>query len=264
MHPYLALPTPHLFGHRGASGEAPENTLESFELAWSQGVPFLEMDCHGTKDGEIVVMHDAELDRTTQASGPVRSCRWDELAALDAGYRFSPDGESFPYRGKGVRVPRLREVLAAFPEARVNLEIKQGDPPIATEVLRLIREADAVERVLLAAEDEQVMAQIRALDPPTGIGMCRGDVVEFFQSILEGRIEAYRAPGDALQIPPEFMGQPLITSEMLEAARSVGLRVHVWTINDPDQMRSLLQLGVDGLMSDYPGRLVDVARSVAR
>jgi glycerophosphoryl diester phosphodiesterase len=261
VHPYFDIRRPQLFGHRGASGEAPENTRPSFERALAQGVQYLEMDCHATADGEIVVHHDATLERTTDAGGPVSALTFRELERVDAGFRFTPDaGRSFPFRGAGVRVPRLAEVLAAFPEARVNLEVKQADPPIAEEVVRLVRRARAEARVLLAAEDEAVLAQLRALDPGTALGSSLVDVVEFVRAGAEGRLEQFTPRGHALQVPTHALGRPLVTREFVAAAHARGLAVHVWTINEPDEMRRLLELGVDGLMSDFPARLVAAAR----
>lgn len=260
VHPYFDTPRPHLFAHRGASAEYPENTLPAFERAWQAGTPFLETDCHGTADGEIVLLHDATLDRTTDGRGLVRERRWSEIARLDAGYSFtSPDGDR-PFRGQGIRVPRLAELLDALPEARVNLEIKQADPPIAGRVLRVIREARAEDRILLAAEDGALLDTVRALQPRTAIGSSVRDVTSFFRALREGRIDRFRPAGDALQIPIEAFGEKLVTPESIEAAHRVGLFLHVWTVNDPSSMRNLLALGVDGLMSDDPTRLVAVAR----
>ena len=126
MHPYFDTPLPHLFAHRGASGEAPENTLPAFERAVEHGIRYLELDCHGTADGEIVICHDAELSRTTDGEGPISEHSLAKLEQLDAGYRFSRDAESFPYRNRGVRMPTLRTVLEAFPKQHLNLEVKQG------------------------------------------------------------------------------------------------------------------------------------------
>jgi glycerophosphoryl diester phosphodiesterase len=263
MHPYLALPTPHLFGHRGASGEAPENTIVAFERAWKQGVPFLETDCHATKDGEIVACHDAAVERTTDGSGEIRTLRMTELERLDAGYRFSPDGRTHPFRGRGVRIPRLADLLAAFPEARFNLEIKQAEPPIAEQVVELIAKLGALDRVLLAADEPEILEHVRSLRAGTALGMSRADALEFFRAVHEGRMDAYRAPGHALQIPPEFMGQPLVTPQVMAAAHRAGLVVHVWTVNDPARMAVLLASGVDGLMSDFPARLVEAAHRAA-
>ncbi len=262
MHPYFDLPTPHLFGHRGASGEAPENTIASFELARAQGVVYLEMDCHATRDGVIVVTHDSDVDRTTDGEGPVRELVFAQLERLDAGYRFSPDGgRSFPFRGTGLRVPQLTEVLERFPEARLNLEIKQPDPPIAEAVIAVIRRADATERVLLAADEHAILENVRKLDPGTAVGSSRDDVAAFYVALRGGGIDGLEPRGHALQIPPRVFGEDLVTPEAVDAAHRLGLRIHVWTINDPREMRELLSRGVDGLMSDFPARLVEVARA---
>jgi glycerophosphoryl diester phosphodiesterase len=263
VHPYFAPAAPQLFGHRGASGEAPENTLPSFELAWQQGVRFLEMDCHATRDGEIVVFHDATLERTTDGRGALRALSWHELSRLDAGFRFTPDGESFPFRGKGVRVPLLSEVLRALPDARINLEVKQADPPIAGVVLEVIRRAKAEERVLLAADEPEILASIRALRPATALGSSRADVLAFYVALRDRAIEAHRPLGHALQIPTSFLGQSLVTPESVAAAEALELHMHVWTINDEDEMRALLRAGVHGVMSDFPERLVRIAREIA-
>jgi glycerophosphoryl diester phosphodiesterase len=262
VHPYFAQPRPHLFAHRGASAEAPENTLPAFARAVELGIPYLELDAHGTRDGEIVICHDEALERTTDGTGPIRERRFAEIERLDAGYRFTRDGQGFPYRGCGVRMPRLAALIDAFPRARFNLELKQRDPPIVDEVVALLRRARATDRFLLAAEDDALLQRVRKADPGTAIGSSFGDVLAFFQALLEGRIEAFRPAGQALQIPTSFAGQPLVTEESLAAARRLGLFVHVWTVNEPDEMRRLLALGVDGLMSDDPARLLEVARAM--
>jgi glycerophosphoryl diester phosphodiesterase len=260
MHPYFDIPRPHLFGHRGASAEAPENTLPSFARALEHGVPYLELDCHATRDGEVVVLHDAELERTTDGQGLVSELSFAELERLDAGYRFTFDGHSFPFRGTGVRVPRFAEVLKAFPGTRLNLEVKQAEPPIAAEVVRLVRRANASGRILLASAEEPILAEIVALDPGTALGSSTVDVIEFVKAAAESRLESFVPRGHALQIPPDAFGRPLVTRELVQAAHALGLFVHVWTINEADEMRRLLALGVDGLMSDFPGLLVATAR----
>jgi len=260
MHPYFDIARPHLFGHRGASAEAPENTLVAFTRALAHGVPYLELDCHATRDGEIVVLHDAELARTTDSHGLVSELSYAELQGLDAGYRFTRDGHTFPFRGKGIRVPRFSEVLSAFPDTRLNLEVKQAKPPIAEQVVRLIRRANASARVLLAAAEEPILAEIVKLDPGTALGSSTVDVIAFVKAAAESRLERFVPRGHALQIPPDAFGRPLVTPELVSAAHALGLFVHVWTINEADEMRRLLALGVDGLMSDDPALLVATAR----
>jgi glycerophosphoryl diester phosphodiesterase len=258
-HPFFDAALPHLFAHRGASGEAPENTLLAFKLALRQGVRYLETDCRSTRDGEIVLLHDASLERTTDGQGQVAGLRWSELASLDAGHRFSPDGSRFPFRGQGARIPRLCDALDAFPAARFNVEIKSSDPGIIAEVLRLVRAARASERVLLTCAEDSGAAALHALSPDTALGSSLADVLALADAIREDALDHFRARGHALQVPAEFMGRPVISAEMVDAAHQVGLFVHVWTINDPVEMHRLLGLGVDGLMSDFPGRLLAAA-----
>jgi glycerophosphoryl diester phosphodiesterase len=256
MHPYFDIRRPHLFAHRGASAEAPENTLPAFTRAVEHGVRYLELDCHATRDGEVVVLHDAELERTTDGEGPVSQHTFAELERLDAGYRFTRDGQRFPFRGTGVRIPRFAEILKSFPEARLNLEVKQAEPAIAAQVVRMLRETNASRRVLLAAAEEPILAEIAALDPGTALGSSTVDVIEFVKAAAEGRLASFKPRGHALQIPPHAFGRPLVTRELVEAAHALGLFVHVWTINDAVEMRRLAALGVDGVMSDDPRLLL--------
>ena len=256
MHPFFDIRRPHLFGHRGASAEAPENTLPAFARALEHGVAYLELDCHATRDGEIVVLHDAELERTTNGAGPVSQLSFAELERLDAGFRFTPDGHSFPFRGAGLRVPRFEDVLKAFPTAGLNLEVKQAGPAVAERVVKLVQRANAASRVLLAAAEEPTLAAIVALDPGTAIGSSIVDIAEFVKAAAEGRLASFEPRGHALQIPPDAFGRPLVTRELVEAAHALGLFVHVWTINDEAEMRRLAALGVDGVMSDDPRLLV--------
>jgi glycerophosphoryl diester phosphodiesterase len=263
VHPYFDQPRPHLFAHQGASGEAPSNTLPAFERALDLGIVYLETDCHATRDGEIVLCHDETVDATTDGSGAIADYSYAELSALDAGHRFSADGQTFPFRGQAVRIPRLAEVLERFPAARINLEVKQGDLSVVQDVVRIVQRAGAAQRVLLAAAEDAVMESIRKLDPGTAIGSSLGDLVAFYQALQEERIDRFQPLGQALQIPTDFDGNPLITRESLDAAHRLGLFMHVWTINDPDEMRRLLEAGVDGVMSDFPGQLLQVARKLS-
>jgi glycerophosphoryl diester phosphodiesterase len=155
-----------------------------------------------------------------------------------------------------VRVPRFADVLKEFPGTRLNLEVKQADPDIAEQVVRMIREANASRRVLLAAAEEPILAKLVALDPGTALGSSTADVIEFVKAAAERRLESFAPRGHALQIPPDAFGRPLVTRELVEAAHALGLFVHVWTINEANEMRRLHELGVDGVMSDDPRLLV--------
>ena len=251
---------PANFAHRGASARAPENTLEAFRLAVEAGAGGLELDVHMTLDKEIVVIHDPTVDRTTNGSGAVAEMTLDEIKALDAGYRFSPNGGStYPYRGRGLRTPRLAEVYEEFPNAPVNIEIKQAQPGVEEAVLKVIWEAGAAGRTLVASNRHGVVRRFRRISGgriPTAAS--RREIARFYL-LSRLRLERlYRPAYDALQVPPDYRGTPLVTPRFLEAAHDRGVRVDVWTINDPDEMRRLLDLGADGVMTDRPEELVGV------
>ncbi len=244
---------PRVFGHRGAAGLAPENTLASFALGLALGADVLELDVHASRDGRIVVMHDPDVERTTNGTGPLREQPWSELQRLDAGHHFSRDGRDFPYRGQGIRIPALEDLLLAYPHAPCNIEIKQEDPPIAEEVVRLIRRLGAAPRILLAAEHDSIMTEIRRYAGEIPTSFAAEEVAAFVSHLTTSSFDGYDPPGCALQIPPRFGPIELVTAGSVAAAHRCGLEVHVWTINERDEMEQLLGLGVDGIISDLPG-----------
>ena len=246
--------------HRGASASAPENTLEAFRLAVESGAGGLELDVHMTRDGEIVVLHDPTVDRTTEGTGPVSGMSLSEVRRLDAGYRFASDG-AHPYRGKGVLVPTLAEVFREFPEVVVNMDIKEHRPGFEEAVLREIRAAGAGGRTLVASWDFGTIRRFRWLSGgrvPTAAS--RFEIGAFYVS-SRLRLERLLRPAyDALQVPVRHRGLELVTRRFLDAAHDRGVRVDAWTIDEAGEMRRLLDLGVDGIMSDRPGVLAEVLR----
>jgi glycerophosphoryl diester phosphodiesterase len=261
MRGFFAGTRPRLFAHRGASGEAPENTLAAFQRAVEIGVSYAELDVHASCDGQVVVIHDGTLERTINGYGNVRDYTLSELQQFDAGYHFSLDGgQTFPFRSSGVRVPTLAEVLRHFPTVNFTVEIKQADPPIEEQVIAVVRGSGRENTIILASEHDQVLTCVRALAPDIATSFAYGEVVDFIQRVATDQLGGYHPPGQALQIPPEFQGVPLVTSQTVAAAHAVGCEVHVWTINDPEEMERLLHLGVDGIMSDFPARLLAIAQ----
>jgi glycerophosphoryl diester phosphodiesterase len=250
---FLSGPKPRVFGHRGAAGLAPENTIPSFALALAMGADILELDVHATRDGVPVVMHDPTVDRTTNGAGAVSEYSWAELRALDAGHQFTRDGREFPYRGHGVHIPTLEAVLKRFPLARCNMEVKQESRALVEEVVQLIRRLDAEHRVLLAAEHDSIMRLLRVAAGSIATSFAAGEVADFIGRLPAGDFSTYEPKGVALQIPVRFGDIELVTAESVEAAHRCGLEVHVWTVNDPEEMQNLLHLGVDGIISDLPG-----------
>jgi len=260
-HPFFAPRRPLAIGHRGCAGEVPENTLASFERALADGAVVIETDVHLTRDGVPVLIHDDDVARVSDRAGAVRDFDWPALRALDAGFRFTaPDG-STPYRGRGLRIPSLAEALDALPGARLNLELKEDLPGFSERVLAVIREAGREETTLVTSGADRLMQKLRAAVAQTRSGVALGaSGVEVARFALAARNGEPPPPGAmALQIPTHFAGQPLVTPELLEAANAHGVQVHVWTINEPDEIAALLALGVDGIVSDYPARVVAAA-----
>jgi glycerophosphoryl diester phosphodiesterase len=246
------------FAHRGASARAPESTLEAFRLAVEAGAGGLELDVHMTRDGELVVIHDATVDRTTERSGAVAAMTLAELRGLDAGYRFSPDGgRTHPYRGRGVRIPTLTEVYEEFPATCVNIDIKEPQAGAEKAVLRVIRDAEG--RSLVVSDAHAVVRRFRRVSAGRiSTGASRSEVTAFY-ILSKLHLERLVHPAyDALQVPVDYRGISLVTPRFVEAAHSLGVRVDVWTINDPGEMKRLLDLGVDVIMTDRPEVLAGV------
>ncbi|CAN5139014.1 glycerophosphodiester phosphodiesterase [soil metagenome] len=240
------------FAHRGASLRAPENTLESFRLA--AGAGGLELDVHLTSDGRIAVIHDDSVDRTTDGAGLVREMTLREVQSLDAGYRFTPDGgATYPYRGRGVRVPQLGEVFRELQDHKVNIDIKEAQPGIEAAVLKTIEEAGAGDRVLVVSEMQDVMERFRELSRGrVSTGASRREIGVFYR-LSRLRLEFLSCPSyDALQVPARFGVREMVTPRFVEAAHSRGVRVDVWTIDDAPEMHRLLDLGADLIITNRP------------
>jgi glycerophosphoryl diester phosphodiesterase len=245
--------------HRGGAGLWPENTLYAFERAAALGVDVLETDVRATKDGELVVFHDEGVGRTTDGAGRVGSLTLAELKRLDAAYRFTPDGgRSFPLRGTGVTIPTLREVFKALPHMRFNIEPKQGVPAIVAPLCRLVREHGMAERVLVASFSAAVIEEFRRECPEVATAAASGEVASFLTLHNAGLSHSYSPAMQALQVPEHAGALTVLTRAFVESAHGRGLRVHAWTVNDESDMRRLVEMGVDGVMTDYPDRLLKV------
>ena len=250
-----------VIAHRGGAGLWPENTLYAFERAASLGVDVIETDVRATSDGEVVVMHDEHVGRTTDGAGRVASMTLAELKRLDAGYRWTADGgRTFPFRGQGVTVPTLREVFAALPSMRFNVEPKQSDPQIVAPLCRLIREYGMSGKVMVAAFNRPTLEQFRRECPEVATSASASEVGVFLAMQRSGLAASYSPPMQAVQVPEWAGAVRVLHRDFVAAAHGRNLRVHAWTVNDEQAMRRLLDMGVDGVMTDYPDRLLKVLR----
>jgi glycerophosphoryl diester phosphodiesterase len=247
-----------VIAHRGGAALRPENTLAAFEHAAALGADVLEMDLRVTADGEIVVLHDATLDRTTDGSGRVDSMTLEAVRRLDAGYRFAGEG-GFPFRGQGIRVPTLEEVLERLPGMRMVLEMKQFTAPQAEKLCALVRRTGMAEKVLVASMPEAPLAAFRAACPEVATSMNASEA-RYFLVVTS----AYTPAAPALQIPDRLGQTVLATPELAATARRRNLKLHVWTVNDERRMRELIEIGVDGIITDRPDRLLPLASVACR
>jgi glycerophosphoryl diester phosphodiesterase len=220
--------------------------------AWDADM--LEMDVRLTRDGEVVVIHDALVDRTTDGAGPVSSFSLAELQRLDAGYRFVDLQGEASFRGKGVRVPHFEEVLTAFPGTRLNVESKE--PEAAGPLVEIILRNGAQDRVLVAAAGEARRRSARGYPGPWGAS--RHHILLFWALHRLPGSGPYTPGADILQVPEVWRGMRIVTRSLVRAAHRRNLPVQVWTVDDPDDMRRLLSWGVDGIQSDRPDLLAGI------
>lgn len=256
-HPFWDAPAPRVIAHRGGRGLWPENTLYAFQRSAALGADVLEMDLRRSADGEIVVLHDTTVDRTTDGSGAVAALTLAELARLDAGFRWTQDGGgSYPYRGRDIRVPALKDVFQALPQARMNLEMKPYDAQLAGPLCALIRAHGMERRVVVAAMEQGPMDAFRSACPRVATAATRDEVIRFarLSAIFLAPLFAPRA--EVLQVPERAGSYEVLTPRFARGARGLNLKLEVWTVNDLEAMRRLVDLPVDGIMTDYPDRLV--------
>lgn len=246
-----------VFAHRGGGGLLPENTLPAFIYSSSLGADVLELDIHRTSDGELVVIHDRTVDRTTDGRGKVSEMTLAELKELDAAAQFTADGgKTFPFRGRGFTIPTLREIFDAFPDSIFNVEPKRQGSEMAEPLCALIREKNMTNKVIVGSFTQSIIDDTREACPEIATSATPTEAISFFLRELGGIERSYSPPMQALQIPKTFVGMDVVTKDFVDAAHERNLKVHVWTINSKDEMQRLIDLGVDGIMTDYPNELL--------
>ena len=241
---FLDWPGPLPFAHRGGASEAPENTLPAFQHAVALGYTYLETDVHVTADGVLLAFHDDRLDRVTDRTGTIAELPWSVVREAKV------DGRE--------PIPRFEDLLGSFPLARVNVDPKHDeavDPLVA-----VLRRCNAVERVCIGAFSDRRLARIRTLCGPT---LCTSLGPRDIAKLRAASIGAprLRFPAPCAQVPTSARGIPLVDRRFVEAAHVRGMQVHVWTIDDDAEMSRLLDLGVDGIMTDRPAALKAVLES---
>ena len=256
IHPAVAQ-RPQFIAHRGGAGLYPENTLFAFRRAvedWA--VDAIELDVHATADGHCVVIHDPTVDRTTNGAGRVADLTLAELQRLDAGYRFTPDdGRTFPYRGLGLRIPTIEEVLAELP-ADITLIVEVKTRAAQAPLFEAVRRAGAEQRVIAAGMYDADRDLFSRYPGPVSASM--EQIRRFVILHRLGLWRLWRPPVDVVQMPEYWSGRRVLTPGLVTALHASGLPVHIWTVDETADMERLLDWGVDGILTDRPDRLAAV------
>ena len=237
-----------VIAHRGFSGEAPENTTAAFRRAIEVGADMIELDVLLSRDGELVVIHDDTLDRTTDGSGRVADHTLEELSRLDAGSWFAPEFA-------GERIPTLEEVLRlAHGRILVNIEIKteavtgEAEGGVVDKTLALVERLGMRDRIVISSFDPRALAHARALDPTIATA-----------SLRSSRHHAESSPAEVMESVGSQafnLSRNEVSREVVEACHALGRPVAVYTVNEESEMRRLVELGVDALFTDHPDRLL--------
>jgi glycerophosphoryl diester phosphodiesterase len=250
-------PHPLVFAHRGGAGLAPENTLTAFARGFEAGADGVECDVHLSADGVPVIIHDATLERTTDARGPVRALTADELARVDAGFHHEPEA-GHPWRGQGIGVPTLEALLVRWPAARVIIEMKEGGAALAEAVSHVVRRTDALDRVCVGSFNEGAVAALRRIDPSIMTSASREEVkwtlCRSWVRWPAGHATDYRA----FQVPERVGRLRVVSPNFVRQVHREGCILQVWVVDAPRQAERLLAWGVDGLISDRPDLIVPV------
>lgn len=237
-----------VFAHGGGQAVAPANTLEALRRALADGADVLEVDVQMTADGAAVLHHDDTLDRQTDMEGAIASLPLAIVQKADAGALAMADGTSFA--GQGIAIPRLDTALAAFPDARWTVEIKNDTAIAADTICAIIKASQAESRVLVASFHDAAMKRFRAQCPAVATALSPDEIRAFVIAAHLGLSRFVRVGGIALQVPVEAGGFDLTAPRVVNAARARGLRLHYWTINTRPEIEALARAGADGVMTD--------------
>ncbi len=238
-----------LLGHRGTCIMAPENTIPAFDFALRHGAHALETDVRLSRDGHLIVTHDDTLDRTTNGRGLIIEHTLAALQTLDAGFHHTIDDRQ-PFRGQGICLITLGQMLERYPQIPINIDIKDDLPEAAEAIFAVLQEHEALDRIVLASFHDRMLSVVRRknIGALTSAGV--SDMKAMMLCHLMRRHKHFAPEPDFYQIPPWHKGIPLASAGFIRSIHRCGRRVHYWTINNPAQAARLLRRGADGIVSD--------------
>ncbi len=246
-----------VYAHRGGAALAPENTMAAFDNGFACGADGIELDVHLSRDAVVVVHHDATLERTTNGKGPIADRLAAELSRVDAGFHFRGEDGSYPFRGKGIGIPTLREVLRQYKTVPVIVELKMPGRRLAERVVDEIRAANAMDRVSVGSYYEDALQAVRYFAPTIATGAAKEETRwALYRSWIGWKVQT--PPYREFQVPERSGWTRIVSRRFVRYAHRIGVPVKVWTVNDRADIRRLVSWGVDGIITDRP----DIAREV--
>lgn len=257
-----------ILAHQGGDGERPSNTLAAFQHAADLGAHVLEMDIHSSADSVLVVIHDETVDRTTDGIGAVNELNFAELQAFDAGYNW-PTLEGHPdldsgnhlYRGQGISIPSLEEVFQVFPDYPMSIEIKQEEPSIASSLCDLLGEYGREDNTIVASFSEKAMQDFRAACPSVATTGVESEITIYYGLNLLGLSAAWQPATHAFAVPEYFGDLHVLSPSFVSNTRQHNVRVYPWTINSATDIQKMIDLGVDGIITDYPSLALEMLKT---
>lgn len=263
VHPYINQTTKTLnIAHRGGLGLSPENTIFSFNKAVASGADILEMDIHSTSDSILVLLHDNKLNRTTNGKGYVWDFTIESIKELNAGFYWTKDDSiTFPFRESGIEIPTLEEVFINFKDYKLNIEIKHHEAHVAKNLCHLIQKYDMQSNVLVGSFNDKILLEFRKDCPSVATSSAR-DETKLFYGLNYLYLDYFYSPNlDIFQLPEYFRDTYVLSENFIKSSQNKNIPIFVWTINDSNEMKRFIDLGINGIITDYPDRLSEVLKT---
>ncbi|MBT3342063.1 MAG: glycerophosphodiester phosphodiesterase [Gemmatimonadetes bacterium] len=255
---------PLAIAHRGGPELGPESTLHTYRRVSKLGIDVLEIDVHATADGHLIVAHDRRVDRVTDGSGPIAEMNFDSLRSLDAGHNWTLDGVSFPLRDRGIQMPTVDEMFEEFNDWRFVIELKGRTPEVARNLCESVRRHGMGDRVAVASFSGDALVAFRAACPGVLTSGSFGENLLFWTLHVLRLDDLYTpTPFSCFMVPIKLGLLTIVDERFIETAHRRNLAVQVWTVDEKQEMEWLIDLGVDGIMTDHPTRLISLLHGAA-
>ena len=264
-HPVLDnIDLPVTISHQGGNKEYPDQSMLAFDNSVNLGIQILELDIHRTMDSVLVIHHDASIDRLTNQTGMIKEMTWDELQDVDGAYNWTINGENYPYRGKGVQIISLAQLIEKYPDKVYDIEIKQMDPPIETDLCAMLRKYDlATDQVIVASFYDDIINQFHNICPEVAISLSVKKGTKLYILSRVGLERLLPINSVIAQLPLQFpspIGELRLDKRYINAFSKGDRQVWVWTVDDPSKMEEVLDMGVHGILTDRPDVLMNVTQ----